>query len=201
MAGRSPDRDTIFRAIGVVLLLVAGIGFALPAAAAKTIYKCTQTGQVVLTDKPCESTTSPEDTNPSTKSQSNVTTIASSSNPSTVGVWRGQMQYQGHENGQMLDKAHSVVPLSLEFTADGKVSGSSVDNGCKWLGVWSQGGRIITIDMSLTGCSYTGLNRRFAGTFLLGVPDSSGEMMLQAFTIPVPGQAARGYDIKGTLRR
>jgi hypothetical protein len=36
---------------------------------------------------------------------------------------------------------------------------------------------------------------------LLGVPDSSGDMMLQAFTIPLPGQGARGYDIKGTLRR
>jgi len=52
--------------------------------------------------------------------------------------------------------------------------------------------------MSLTGCKYAG---RFTGTFLFGVPDSSGEMMLQAFTLLLPGQGARGYDIKGTLRR
>jgi hypothetical protein len=71
----------------------------------------------------------------------------------------------------------------------------------KWLGVWSAGGRIVSIDMSLTGCAYGGLNRRFTGTFLLGVPDSSGEMQLQAFAMPFPGQGARGYDIKGTLRR
>jgi hypothetical protein len=81
------------------------------------------------------------------------------------------MQYQGRENGQTLEEAHSVVPLSLEITADGKVSGSSAENGCKWLGVWSQGGRIVSIDMSLTGRGYTGLNRRYTCTFLLGVPD------------------------------
>jgi hypothetical protein len=45
------------------------------------------------------------------------------------------MQYQGRENGQTLEEAHSVVPLSLEITADGKVSGSSAENGGKWLGV------------------------------------------------------------------
>jgi hypothetical protein len=111
------------------------------------------------------------------------------------------MQYQGRENRQTLEEAHSVVPSPLTFTADGKVSGGSQENGCKWLGVWSQGGRIVSIDMSLTGCRYTGLNRRFTGTFLLGVPDSSGEVLLQAFTLPLPGQGARGYDIKGTLRR
>lgn len=93
---------------------------------------------------------------------------------------------------------YSAVGLALRAA---KVSGGSQENGCKWLGVWSQGGRIVSIDMSLTGCRYTGLNRRFTGTFLLGVPDSSGEVLLQAFTLPLPGQGARGYDIKGALRR
>jgi hypothetical protein len=111
------------------------------------------------------------------------------------------MQYQGRENGQTLPQAHTVAPLVVNFTADGKVSGGSADNGCKWLGVWSQGGRIVSVDASLTGCNYAGLNRRYTGNFLLGVPDSSGEVMLQAFTLLIPGQGARAYDIKGTLRR
>ena len=51
------------------------------------------------------------------------------------------------------------------------------------------------------GCSYAGLDRRYAGSFFLGVRDGSGEVMLQAFTLPIPGQGARAYDIKGTLRR
>jgi hypothetical protein len=182
----------------VSLFVLAGLGSS--AHAAKTIYRCTKDGQVTLSDKPCEGSPSPESSNTASP-QSSAINIPSSTNPSPVGDWHGQMQYQGRESGQTLEEAHSVAPSSLNFTADGKVSGGSQDNGCKWLGVWSQGGRIISIDMSLTGCSYGGLNRRFAGTFLLGVPDSSGEVLLQAFTLPLPGQGARGYDIKGTLRR
>jgi hypothetical protein len=180
------------------LLLLALCIAPFPASAAKTIYKCIKDGQVTLTDKPCDDSAESEKLNSAVPSQ---TTIPSASNPSPVGDWRGQIQYQGRESGNTLEDAHTVVPPSLTLTADGKVSGISAENGCKWLGVWSQGGRIISIDMSLTGCRYAGLNLRFTGTFLLGVPDSSGDMMLQAFTIPLPGQGARGYDIKGTLRR
>jgi hypothetical protein len=186
-------------AVSIAFVALA-IGLTDHAHAAKTIYKCTKDGQITLTDKPCDSSTS-DSPSSSSAPQSGGTTIASSSNPSPVGDWHGQMQYQGRENGQTLEEAHSVVPSLLTFTADGKVSGGTQEKGCKWLGVWSGGGRIVSIDMSLTGCAYGGLNRRFAGTFLLGVPDSSGEMQLQAFTMPFPGQGARGYDIKGTLRR
>jgi hypothetical protein len=183
-------------------VVVVALAFWLPDSvqAAKTIYKCIKDGQITLTDKPCEGASS-DNSSSSAAPQSAATTIPSSSNPSPIGDWRGQIQYQGRENGQTLEEAHSVVPSSLTFSADGKVSGASQENGCKWLGVWSQGGRIISIDVSLTGCNYASLNRRFTGTFLLGVPDSSGEMMLQGFTLPLPGQGARGYDIKGTLRR
>ena len=187
-------------AVSIAIVGLA-IGLAGSAQAAKTIYKCTKDGQVTLTDKPCDGATSSDNSASSGAPQSSATTISSSSNPSPIGGWRGQMQYHGVENAQAPTEAHSVVPLSLDFSADGKVSGISAENGCKWLGIWSQGGRIITIDVSLTGCSYAGLNRRFAGTYLLGVPDSSGEMMIRAFTIPFPDQGARGYDIKGTLRR
>lgn len=105
----------------------------------------------------------------------------------------------------MIESAHSVVSLELEFTPDGKVSGGSPENGCRWLGVWSQGGkgieRVINLDIALASCQFAGLNRRFSGTFLLGVPDSSGQMNLAAFSIPVSGQKARAYHLGGTLRR
>ena len=101
----------------------------------------------------------------------------------------------------MLEEAHSVVPSLLTFTADGKISGGSQENGCKWLGVWSQGGRLVSVDISITGCGYSGLNRRYTGTVVLGVPDSSGEVLLQAYTLPLLGRGTRLYDIKGTLRR
>jgi hypothetical protein len=191
----------ILKVVSLIVLFALPIGQNKSALAAKTIYRCTKDGQITLTDKPCDAATSSDGSASAPTSQSGATTIASSSNPSPVGDWHGQMQYQGRENGQTLEDAHSVVPLSLEITPDGKVSGASAENNCKWLGVWSQGGRIVSIDMSLTGCGYTGLNRRYTGTFLLGVPDSSGEVLLQAYALPFPGQGTRLYDVKGTLRR
>jgi hypothetical protein len=165
--------------------------------AAKTIYRCEKDGQITLTDKPCEGS-KPADS-------SNGTTIPSLGNPSTVGIWNGQLQYSGTEAGDMITAAHTVVPLTLEFTADGKVSGASPDNGCNWLGVWSQGGkgieRMITLDVALTSCKYAGLDRRYTGTFLLAVPDGSGQVSLLAYTPPIPGQKIRGYTLGGTLRR
>jgi len=190
-----------FRLATSIVLVGLAFGVPIDAHAAKTIYKCTKDGQVTLTDSPCDGPTSSDSSASSAAPQSGATTIPSSTNPSPVGDWHGQMQYQGQQAGRMLEEAHSVALVSLDFTADGKVSGANAENGCKWLGVWSQGGRIISIDMSLSGCKYADLSRRFTGIFLLGIPDSSGEVMLQAIAIPFPGQAARGYDIKGTLRR
>lgn len=115
------------------------------------------------------------------------------------------MQYAGTEAGEEIQAAHSVASLVLEFTADGKVSGVSNENGCRWLGVWSQGGkgieRVITLNLSLSDCRFPALNRRYAGTYLLAVPDDSGHMQLMANTIPLPGQKARMFRLDGTLRR
>lgn len=79
------------------------------------------------------------------------------------------------------------------------------DNGCIWLGVWSQGGkgieRMITLDVALTSCKYAGLDRRYTGSFLLAVPDSSAQVSLLVYTPPIPGQKVLGYSLGGTLRR
>jgi|SRR5580658_3810904 hypothetical protein len=185
---------TSYIAAAVVLL---GLTFHLPVHAAKTIYRCEKGGQITLTDKPCDES-KPADA-------SSGTTIPSSNSPSTVGIWNGQLQYSGTEAGETIPAAHTVVPLTLEFTLDGKVTGASPDNGCNWLGVWSQGGkgieRMISLDVALTSCKYAGLDRRYTGTFLLAVPDSSGQVSLLAYTPPIPGQKIRGYTLGGTLRR
>ena len=208
--GRIPMRDRLtvtvrawgrLKIFGIAALICLAPRFCGVTFAAKTIYRCEANGQVMLTDKPCDGAQSPENASTSRPTVSGASTISSSSNPSAVGDWRGQIQYQGRENEQTLEEAHSVVPLALSFTADGKVSGASAENGCHWLGIWAQSGRIINMDVSLTGCHYAGLNRRYAGTYLLAIPDSSGAMLLQAFTMPFSGQGARLYDVKGTLRR
>jgi hypothetical protein len=100
----------------------------------------------------------------------------------------------------MIAAAHMVVPLTLDFSADGKVSGASPDNGCNWLGVRSQGGkgleRMITLDVALTSCHYSGLDRRYTGTFLLARqfgPDESS-CLYAADTWPESSWLLAGWD-------
>jgi hypothetical protein len=178
--------------VGVVLLILGES----EGHAAHTAYRCQSHGQTVLTDQPCP------DSKAADPSSIGVPAVH---NPSAVGRWQGQMQYAGTEAGEEIQAAHSVVSLDLEFTPDGKVSGGSLENGCRWLGVWSQGGkgieRVITLNLSTSHCQFDGLNRKFTGTFLLGVPDSMGQMQLAAFTIALPGQKGRAYHLDGTLRR
>ena len=165
--------------------------------ASTTIYRCEKSGQITLTDEPC-------DRAKATDGNANASTLPST-NPTTVGIWKGQLQYSGNESGEMIEAAHAVVPLTLEYTADGKVTGASLENGCRWLGVWSQGGkgleRLITLDVSLTSCGYSGINRRYTGTFLLAIPDSAGQVNLLAYTLPLPGRKPRSYTLGGTLHR
>jgi hypothetical protein len=124
-------------------MVFAGLTVCTPTFAAKTVYKCTKDGQVTLTDQPCDTASTSASSSLSATAPSAGTTISSSTNPSPVGDWRGQIQYQGRESGQTLTQAHSVAPLAVNFTADGKVSGGSADNECKWLGVWSQGDELF----------------------------------------------------------
>lgn len=176
----------------VVLVVV----FALPASAKTPIYRCIKDGQTVLTDKPCEET--------GAASSTAVPGVAPSPvSESVVGEWRGQTQFQGAEKGQELQEAHSVVPLSLTFSADGKVSGKSPDNGCELLGLWSPGvmPRRFTLDITLKNCRYEGLNRRYTGSLIATFTENSAQLSLLAYTVPIPGIPVRRYDVGATLRR
>jgi hypothetical protein len=95
------------------------------------------------------------------------------------------------------------VPLVLTFSADGKVSGSSADNGCSLLGLWAPGltPRLFNLDITLKGCRYLGLNRRYAGTLIATFADNSAQFSLSAYALPIPGQPVKRYDVGATLRR
>jgi hypothetical protein len=120
-----------------------------------------------------------------------------------VGDWRGQTQFQGAQNAVVFEEAHSVVPLVLTFSADGKVSGSSADNGCAFLGLWAPGAtpRLFMLDITLKGCRYAGLNRRYSGTLMATFADNSAQFSLSAYGLPILGQPVRRYDVGATLRR
>jgi uncharacterized protein DUF4124 len=179
----------------VVLSALVLILLGSPVSAKTPIYRCIKDGQTVLTDTPCDSTAA--------ATSSEAAGNQASAPESVVGQWRGQTQFQGAENGRELEEVHSVVPLVLTFSADGKVSGVSPDNGCILLGLWAPGvtPRLFTLDVTLSDCHYAGLNRRYSGTVTTEQIDQSAQLALAATTVPIPGQNARRYDIGTTLRR
>ena len=167
--------------------------------AGTTVYKCVKDGQITLTDRPCPGETGKTD---SSAGQPTTTVVPSSKDPSPVGKWSGQIQYQAASNGQTVQAAHSVALLTAEFTADGKVMGSSPENGCQLLGVWSAGGQTLNwIDLTLSNCNYPDLNRRYHGSLILARPDSSGNLQVQSIGTPFSKDTAKVFDVKGTLRR
>jgi hypothetical protein len=164
--------------------------------AASPIYRCTENDQPVLTDKPCAKPT------PEPRSSGATASIAAPASPA-VGDWSGQTQFQAAQNGQQIEGAQSVVPLRLTFSADGKVSGLSTDNGCKLLGLWSPGvtPRLFMLDITLSECRYSGSNRRYSGTLTTDNLDNSAQFSLQVYAVPIPGQPLQRYDVSATLRR
>lgn len=182
--------------VSVLLTLVVVVAaFALPASAKSPIYRCIKDGQTVLTDTACDAG--------ATEPPSAVTEKRTSAAESIVGQWRGQTQFQAAENGQLIEVAHSVVPLALMFSADGKVSGKSADNGCELLGRWAPGvtPRMFTLDIILKNCEYGGLNRRYTGSFIATFPENLAQLSIQASAVPAPGRIAKRYDVGATLRR
>ena len=131
-----------------------------------------------------------------------VATPANGSYGTHLGDWRGQVQYQASESGRRIEAAHSVVPLVLSIGADGKVTGISSENGCKFLGVSSPGivPSLLNLDVSLTQCANFGMNRRFSGSLTLNANAKTAQLGLQAYSSPLVTPVSY-YDIKATLRR
>jgi hypothetical protein len=186
-------------AAAVAISILAGAMAVPSTVAGTTAYKCVKNGQITLTDKPCPGEKGNAD---SSTGQSTTTVVPSSKDPSPVGKWSGQLQYQETSNGQAVQAAYSVALLTAEFTADGKVMGSSPENGCQLLGVWSAGGQTLNwIDLTFGNCNYPDLNRRYHGSLILARPDSSGNLQAQSIGNPFSRDTAKVFDVKGTLRR
>lgn len=188
-------------------LSLAVLGFLLPGVslAGATVYRCTEGGRTVFSDSLC-----PGAAGASTGVVSNLPSnterpalVVGGGDYSTLnGDWRGQTQYQASANGQRVEAAHSVVPLVLSISADGKVTGISSSNGCKYLGVASPGvmPAMLNLDVSLSGCSFAGMNRRFSGSLVLNKSAHAAHLSLQAYSSLLVAPVAL-FDIKATLRR
>ena len=121
---------------------------------------------------------------------------------SPYGDWRGQAQFHGRVGRTDDSKAQSVTELVISIDPQGKLVGSSAGNGCHALGLATPSGpaTVINLDVTFSGCSYAGYNRRFSGNLFLYPRNSYASLRLRSLvanTGPKPGS----YDIRATLKR
>lgn len=163
-------------------------------------YRCVENGKTLFTDKPCAS----EAASPIPRGNS-PKVIGDSANraySTGYGDWRGQVQYQASDKGQPISEAHAVIQTTLSIDPQGRIIGTSPENGCKMKGIASPGigATILNLDITLAGCHYPKLNRRLSGTLALYPAEKQAQFWIYAHPVDLlnPGQS---YDIKGTMRR
>lgn len=163
-------------------------------------YRCIENGKTLFTDKPCVSGDTPN--LPQGNSPKVIGDSANSAYSTGYGDWRGQVQYQATFKGQPLPEAHAVVQTTLSIDPQGKILGSSPENGCKIKGIASPGigQTILNLDITLTSCAFSKLNRRLTGTLALYPAEKRAQFWIYAHPVDLlnPGWS---YDIKGTMRR
>ncbi|MBL8421126.1 MAG: hypothetical protein JNK92_10875 [Dechloromonas sp.] len=117
------------------------------------------------------------------------------------GDWRGQTQYQAFIRTNSDPAGHAVTNLTIRIEPQGKVTGSSTENGCKLLGLASPGitPTIVTLNVTLSGCAYAGYNRTFNGSLSVFGKERYAKFSLQA--LDVASGKAGTYNISATMRR
>jgi hypothetical protein len=120
---------------------------------------------------------------------------------SPYGEWRGQTQYQAMVKGESNPAAHAVINLTLSIEPGGKITGGSSDNGCRMLGIGAPGlaPHIVTLDVTLTGCTYAGFNRTYKGFLSVHTEKKHAILSLQALSV-TPGKSGT-FTIQSTMRR
>ena len=111
--------------------LLAAITLGVFATAAHAQYRCVEDGRTLLTDRPCKSEEGQSDQNLQGKPNNVFGDAADSAYTTTTGGWRGQTQYQATVSGVVSPEAHAVVQMTIEIDPQGKVIGSSPENGCQ----------------------------------------------------------------------
>lgn len=165
-------------------------------------YRCVENGKTVFTDRPCPSD-SPSSVPSNQGSQPKIIgDVANSAYGSPSGTWRGQVQYQGTGAGGVVQEAMTVVPMTIDIDPQGKVKGSSPENGCSLKGIAAPGimPLSVSLDVTFTGCHYKELNRRFSGTLFVNQAQKYAQLSLNGSHVVVLG-GATFFDVKGTMRR
>lgn len=164
-------------------------------------YRCIDNGKVTITDRPCaDSTASPP--TPAGNAPKIIGDQGNSGYTSLFGDWRGQVQYQASYRGAPVADAHAIIQTTISIDPQGKISGLSPENGCKLKGIAAPGltKQILNLDITLSNCNFTKLNRRLGGTLALYPAEKQAQFWIYAIPVAFtdPGWS---YDIKGTMRR
>ena len=189
-----PRRLFLFSA-GIVAVVIA------PPVRAE-VYRCTVDGTVTYSDEPCAGAHAGKPAQgQATVPLPNPVTTPVGTPANFYGEWTGQAQYQATARSQPIEAAHAVVSLTLIVAADGKLTGESMDNGCRVLGLAApQTSQTLKLDVTLTGCRYAGFNRRYTGTF--GLPPRKGYATVSLLAYDTrPGTPSVMYDVTATMRR
>ena len=180
------------------------LGVALCCSSAFAQYRCVENGRTILTDRPCAGD-KPVSSQPQPNQLGEKTVhgdAANSAYGSPSGTWRGQVQYQGTSSGGVVQEAMAVVPMVIDIDPRGQIKGSTPENGCVLKGIAAPGftPTMLNLDVTLTGCQYKGLNRRFSGSIVVNPAQKYAQFALSGSYV-VPMGAVTLFDIKGTLRR
>jgi len=163
-------------------------------------YRCVENGKTLFTDKPCASNEAPSP--PQGNSPKLIGDAANSAYSTSYGDWRGQAQYQATFKGQPLSEAHAVLQTMISIDPQGKILGSSPENGCQMKGIASPGiaPTILNLDITLSGCTFRKFNRRLTGSLALYPAEKRTQLWIYAYPVDLlnPGWS---FEIKGTMRR
>ena len=200
MSTARPPRRKRFE---VAVAAMSAVLLTTPAAAfAQAIYRCEQGGRVTYTDSPCDRRAIQQGNKPNaTGGPRPAQTVVGGGYENPYGPWRGQAQYQVKHTGRRTDGTHSVVPLIIHFAEDGKLAGSSRENGCQLLGLVSPGPtpKMLNVDATLSNCAAPDMNQRYHGTFTINSKDRTGRLALRAQRVGIG--TAMFADVQAVLRR
>lgn len=183
--------------IGLVVALLAA------QASAQSLYRCQEKGRTILSNTPCSEAPPSAVLKGSAPQSANTLSAADARTgdyQTAYGIWRGQVQYQATTRGRHVAEAHAVVPLVLGIETDGKITGVSTENGCKFLGIAtpsSYSPRVLQVDITLSNCGFRGYNRRFTGHVTVDEKTQVANLSLNA----LDAWLAHAYNVKATMRR
>lgn len=165
-------------------------------------YRCVENGKTIFTDRPCQTDTPSGEQPPRGNAPKIIGDAGNSAYSSPFGTWRGQIQYQVNGIGGITQESMAVVSMTIDIDTKGRVTGSSLENGCRFRGIASPGSlpTSVALDVTFAGCNFNEYNRRLFGTLSLNPVQKYAQFSLNGSHV-TPLVSMTFFDIKGTLRK